>query len=61
MLSLDVDECALEPERCSFLEGGVCKNTQGSAECECKSGYQSQPNPAYRVNSTTPREQCVGK
>ena len=57
----DIDECVVEPDRCLFLEGGKCQNSVGGASCECNTGYHSQPNPEYRVNSSIPREKCVGK
>ena len=36
MVFSDINECAETPEVCM---NGVCKNTNGSFECECPKGY----------------------
>ena len=33
---LDIDECAIKTDNCSFL--AICNNTEGSFHCNCKDG-----------------------
>merc|ERR1712050_302491 len=47
----DVDECAEGTDNCH--ENGVCRNLQGSFECQCRPGYEGDGI------TCTPKEPCI--